>query len=561
MKSIFKHTALVAALALLCVSCDENLNIPPVTSLPSDGYFSTPVHVEEGVRGVYARIRDTEGVTYATLSEIRSDNIWTDPNPNATRSATEIGHYRFNSTLGEVQSAWAGWYNVIYNANNVLANMESVEFSNAAIKNQFRAELLFLRAYAHFELVRLFGNVPLVDRLYDVNEAKTVKQTPGIDVIKNLVIPDLKEAVENLPYQKSMLSSSGSSASSEFRADKLAAQAMLARVYMTVYGWPYNDASVKSEAKTLLKSVIDYATANGYWAPTAEEWKKMFTTDRTTQNKYFIFSIQHTASSTNNLAFSTCGEALTVEYLPTQGTNCYFNGNGMTPAYVEASLRYEYQETGDARGEFCVLDTMAPIGDYKGYLNRETDFTLDNGQKITGAYERSLCTKWIPYQAKRESVGVVFDDLNLNTARNDSGGWPMNFPIIRLEDMMLLYAELLIEDGEVANAMGIVNKIRERAGVELRPTTCSDAEALAYVKMERKLEFLMEGIRWFDEIRYGEWKDVTLNMLNRYLNSSNPGYATTVTTVPVLDGKYICPIPQTEIESVPGLYVQNKDWD
>ena len=553
MKNIFKYTALVAGLALLCVSCDNKLNTPPVGSLSSLGYFSTPSHIEEGIRGAYAKLTGIETDMYSYLSETRSDNIFADPAPNATREGTEIGHYRFNESQGQLKNVWAGWYSVIYNANNVLENLENVEFTNDAVKKQFRGELLFLRAYAHFELVRVFGNVPIVDHVLGTAESKEIKQSAGADVLNTRVIPDLKEAIGLIPYRASMLSNTGGSAANEYRADKLAAQAMLARVYMTLYGWPYNDASVKSEAKNLLKTVVDYAIANGYYAPNATEWKKMFTTDRATQNKYFIFSFQHTGSTPTGLAFVTCAEALTVDYLPTQVTNSRYNGNAMYTGFVEATLRYEYQETGDERGAFCIIDTMAPVGAYKGYSNRETEFTLDNGDKIT-AYERSINTKWIPYAAKRESVGVDFDDLTLGS------GWPMNFPIIRTEDMMLLYAELLIEDGDITGAMDIVNQIRERAGVELRPTDCSAAEALNYVKKERKLEFFGEGIRWFDEIRYGEWKEATTKMLNRYINSSNSSYTATVSTVSVVDGKYLCPIPESEMLSVAGLYVQNPGW-
>lgn len=559
MKNIFKYTALVAGLALLCVSCKNQLNVPPVGSLSSEGYFSSPLHVEEGIRGAYTKIRAAEIVEYPYLSETRSDNLWADPAPNAQRDATEIGQYRFNESLGGLKTVWAGWYSVIYNANNVLSNMENVEFSNAAVKDQFRGELLFLRAYAHFELARVFGNVPVVDHVLSATEAKELKQTSAKDVFTGSVIPDLKEAVNLLPYQKSMLSSSGSSATGEYRADKLAAQAMLARVYMTLYGWPYKDASVKADAKTLLKSVIDYGTANGYWAPSATEWKKMFTPDRASQNKYFLFSIQHTGSTTNAMSFYSCAAALSVEYLPTQQGNSFYNGNGMYTGFVEASLRHEYQVTGDERGKFIILDTMDPIGSFQGYFNRETEFTI-NGAKAT-VYERSLLTKWVPYAAKREAIGVQFDDQTLsNTTNNDVGGWPMNFPVLRLEDMMLLYAELLVEDGDIAGAMGLVNKIRERAGVAARPTACSAADALAYVKLERRLEFVGEGIRWFDEIRYGEWKEATLSMFDRYLKSSNPEYAKTVSTVSIVDGKYLCPIPESEMLNVPGLYTQNPGW-
>ncbi len=49
-------------------------------------------------------------------------------------------------------------------------------------------------------------------------------------------------------------------------------------------------------------------------------------------------------------------------------------------------------------------------------------------------------------------------------------------------------------------------------------------------------------------------------MFNRYLNSSNPGYQSTVSTVSIVDGKYLCPIPETEMNTVPGLYTQNTGW-
>lgn len=128
MKNIFKYSALVAGLALLCVSCKNQLVIPPVGSLSSEGYFSTPLHIEEGIRGTYTKIRTPEIVEYPYLSETRSDNLWADPAPNAQRDGTEIGHYRFNESLGGLKTVWAGWYSVIYNANNVLASMENVEF-------------------------------------------------------------------------------------------------------------------------------------------------------------------------------------------------------------------------------------------------------------------------------------------------------------------------------------------------------------------------------------------------------------------------------------------------
>ena len=282
----------VAGIAALSVSCQEFLTTPPVGSLSPEGYYSTPAKVEEGVRGVYALLRNIEADQYLTCSEDRSDIMWVDPVANGIRSCSEIAFFRIDNTFGEAKNLWANWYRIIYNANSVLASIETVEFDNEATKNQFKGELLFLRGYAHFELARLFGNVPIVTANLSAEEAKTLKQSSPAQVI-NAAITDLKEAEGLLPNENGMKSSTGAAIGGAGRADKVVAQAMLARAYMTLKGWPYNDASATASAKTYLEAVLDYSKQNGdkYWAPTAEEWQKQWLTEPEIANKYQIFSI------------------------------------------------------------------------------------------------------------------------------------------------------------------------------------------------------------------------------------------------------------------------------
>ena len=193
-------------------------------------------------------------------------------------------------------------YNLIYNANTVLANVDGVEFSDELTKKQFKGEALFLRALAHFELVRSFGRVPIIDHvLASTQEAKTIPQSEGKDVILNSVIPDLLEAEKLLPYRAEMKGSTGKSIAGEGRADKLAAQALLARVYMTLKGYPYNDASAKAQAKSYLETVVKNGAS--YFAPNMSEWKRQFLTDNTAANKYQIFGIQHRLGTGNQLTF------------------------------------------------------------------------------------------------------------------------------------------------------------------------------------------------------------------------------------------------------------------
>lgn len=125
--------------------------------------------------------------------------------------------------------------------------------------------------------------------------------------------------------------------------------------------------------------------------------------------------------------------------------------------------------------------------------------------------------------------------------------------------MMLLHAELLVEDGDVLEAMNLVNRIRSRAGISLVPTNPSASDAMKYVKRERQLELYLEGVRWFDMVRYGDWKELTLAKYDRY--KTNGAYRTNVAPENLKDGRYLLPIPKPEASAAPGLYTQNKDWD
>ncbi len=550
-----KYVLIAAVAAFAAVSCQDYLTQPPVGSLSPDGFYTTPAHLESGVLGVYTKLTtyNIENLQYLLFSEDRSDNIWADPDPNGVRACSETAFLRIGSSLDELGTLWAGWYSLIYNANTVLANIEAVEFTDEAIKNQFKGEVLFLRALAHFELARTFGNVPVVDHILSPAEAKELTQSDAATVIKNSVIPDLTEAENLLPYRSSMKSSTGANIASEGRADKLSAQALLARVYMTLKGYPFNDSSAKANAQSYLTKVLQGGSS--YFAPTIAEWKKQFMTDAATANKYQIFAIQHTDTDHGNQL--TFEEGVGINNL-TYVTDSYHSGSGMTSLYPEATLHYEYESNNDPRGlGYYFMDTYEEYGNTPEYAYRTTEFQY-NGKTIS-TIENAINIKWCPTVPKREETGIAFDETSMGTSTSSRNKWPVNFPILRYEDMMLLQAELYVEDGKVSDAMGLVNQIRNRAGIEARPTGCSAADALKYVKLERKLELFLEGVRWFDEVRYGEWKECTLAMWDNY--KTDGAYRTNISTGNIRDGRHYLPIPISETNAAPGLYVQNSGWE
>src|SRR5690606_3970619 len=205
--------------------------------------------------------------------------------------------------INTFNNAWNAWYRVIYNANVAIEKIPESDFgTNDLMKNQFLGEAHFLRGWAYFELARLFGNVPLIDRPLKPAEVKEIPQSTAREIIDQIVIPDLLAAKANLPLDADMVDATNSSIAGGGRADRIAAQAMLGRVYMSLAGFPFNDASALTLAETELREVIEFSENNGdkYWAPDRTEWRKQFMPTEDYYNKYSIFAIQYRTGGTGN---------------------------------------------------------------------------------------------------------------------------------------------------------------------------------------------------------------------------------------------------------------------
>lgn len=553
MKTIFssRHMLFLVAAVMVLASCKKELNVPPSDLLSSDGFYQTPASSEQGIIGIYAGLRNLSNDEYLYMSECRSDNVWATPLTNGLRDFAEISTFRAGDDIATFNSTWNEWYAVIYNANVALLKIPDCDFGdNAKLKDQFLGEAHFLRGWAYFELARLFGNIPLVDKVMTPEEVKTVTQSSAKDIYDKIVVPDLKAAIEQLPVASEMINASNTSIAKSGRADKIAAEAMLGRVYMTMAGYPVNDASAVALAETQLKAVIDYATANGkYWAPDSTEWRKQFMPTADYYNKYSIFAIQYRTGGSGNPAIFNFSPALPPSY-----TAQRIFGNDL---FVEKTLMHEFDKkytTGgnthrDARGYgYSILDGFSKEANFPAYTQTTDTLKLSSGQ-IVDVYTRSMFYKFMPSIRKIAALGMSFD---AEAAMKDYNDWGVNLPIIRLEDVMLMYAEILSAKN-VGAAMDIVNKIRQRAGCAPE-TAASSAEALAYVKEERRIELMGEGVRWFDLIRWNQWKSAIIQKFNRYNNPEGADVSN------VKDGRYLFPIPMNQMQVKPGLYNQNAGY-
>ncbi len=220
---------LLVGIGIMFHSCDDEfLNPLPDSAIVVDGFYSTDADVLAGIIGIYDALQgvneNTEtNITRANrglqfeymLSEMRTDNTRT-----ATLEGTKADFHRYRVDPNNIQSEdmYQSMYEVISRTNNVL---NFIDVADEANRSSYAAEAKFLRAFAYFKLVRLFGDVPLVTSVVGPTETDLLFTRVSTEKIYSQIVSDLQEAISNLDNTY------------KSRASKAAAQGLLAKVYMT----------------------------------------------------------------------------------------------------------------------------------------------------------------------------------------------------------------------------------------------------------------------------------------------------------------------------------------
>lgn len=237
-----KYLALFFVGALI-TSCEDDFLEPALSSAINGGsYYNNATELETAVVNMYDGLQGVNstsaGDNHATqvefyLTEMRSDNTRTKAQEG---EAAQFESFAVEATNGIVADYYRSFYNVIFRANLVLANLEAAGTSAA----QFEAEAKFVRAYAYFNLVRLYGDIPLVTSLTGPADTDLAYTRVASDDVYDLIQADLNAAISGLDNTY------------RTRASKAGAQALLAKVELTRGNY--------GEARSLLESVV--ATGN-----------------------------------------------------------------------------------------------------------------------------------------------------------------------------------------------------------------------------------------------------------------------------------------------------------
>ncbi|MEP2023635.1 MAG: RagB/SusD family nutrient uptake outer membrane protein [Reichenbachiella sp.] len=302
---------------------DDFLSPAPNSAISADAFYTNDIELEAGVVNLYDGIQGINSTVTSDLhgiqieyqvTEMRSDNTRT---KSGEGEAAQFESYTVEATNGVVADYYASFYNIIFRANTILANLENASESKAA---QFEGEAKFVRAYAYFNLVRLFGDIPLATEVIAPTDEVTAFTRVATSKVYELIVSDFNTAIDNLDN------------SYKNRASKAAAQGLLAKVHLTIGNYTI--------AQELLEEII---TSNEFSLET--NFKDIFYSEG---NDETIFAIGYAADNSND------SQNFSAEWLNSVGRSSGLN-------YV----------TSDVRAAFAT---------YGGTMRSEYSFRLDAAQ-------------------------------------------------------------------------------------------------------------------------------------------------------------------------------------
>lgn len=242
MKKYILMGCVLVTFAYFGASCDDFLNQEPISNSSVTGFYKTQTDIEQGVAGAYNSLQDYRqyGGNFVYFMEVRSDNTYTSSTTTSGGIYGDFYLFRTASTNIVLNTTWAGCYEGIQRCNIILNRIEDVVMDEE-LKKQYKGEMLFIRALTYFNLVRIWGDVPLVIKeVENPFDAFDFVRTPASEVYQQIV-KDLSDAADMLtasvPKARIGAATSG------------AANAVLGKVYLTLKEY--------SKAEAVLKKVID----------------------------------------------------------------------------------------------------------------------------------------------------------------------------------------------------------------------------------------------------------------------------------------------------------------
>ena len=435
-----KKTVCLALLAsILTVSCQKDfIELNPVSTVSVDAVYKTDKDFQDAVVGIYSSLRN-QYQDFWIFGDLRADDSWHALGNDAF--LVSVDKFNMNSDANLMISTWRNYYSAISRANLVLTKIETADAATVPNKDRHIAEAKFLRAFAYFDLVRIFGDVPLNTKPTTIEEGYTKGREKVDKIYDEVIIKDLLDAEVKLPAKYTGVDVG--------RATKGAAKALLGRVYMTRRDF------VKAEVKLQELTTIGYALLSNY--------KDLFDYSKDEHHSEYIFDIEY---QDGNLG---AGSGFSNKFLPKSA-----NSLAETFYSIKGGAGEQNTPTLALFDAFDPADPRRDITVAKGYT--------DNNGVFQGFLQIATFTKKY---------------LAVTNTLNDS---KVNWKVIRYADVLLMLAEALNENGKTDAALTYLNQVRSRATMP-KFTTMTKDQLRTKIYDERVWELSMEGVRWFDLAR------------------------------------------------------------
>jgi starch-binding outer membrane protein, SusD/RagB family len=510
---------------IFLLSCSKNfLDVPPQgDGIPS---VNSQTALDEVVGAYNALITpdptqsgfgnyDIHGVYFITVTNIMSDDADKGSYAADQPLAAEIDNFQITSDNTYVEGLWRGYYAGISRTNNAIQALSQAKLGAETVTIQ-SAEMRFLRAYFYFNLVRMFGGVPIVLTVPTgpLNQDSSFYYRSSLsDVYNKAIIPDLQFAVANLPLK---------SATAVGRATKGAAETLLAKVDMYLKNWAGADSLTNAViASGQYQLMPDYSIL----------WRQAG--DNSAES---IFEVETGIYANVDYGIP--------EYVEFQGPR---QDNGMGLPTTPWGNPGFYQPVGDDGFGFDLPSANLVAAYEPGDLREASTIiplpangppdTLWDGFIVPTMLGISVNYNYKAYHSERP-------DQEFETFESNRGLCEKNIHILRYAEVLLINAEAANQLNNSGTAIADLNMVRARAG--LGPTSATTQPDLqTAIWNERRVELAMEHDRFWDLVRQGRAAQVMIA-------SGKTNFVAGVNE--------LLPIPAIEIAATGGKLTQNPGY-
>jgi hypothetical protein len=530
------------SIALFCVSCDKMLDKAPLDQISQASFWNTADDLILGVNNLYA------GMNHAWDIDNESLDCY-GKGPNAISSGTSVP--------GNTDGVWTASYTYIQRANEFLENYQKAHVPDS-VKNRYAAEARFFRAYYYFNLLKRFGDVPLLMHTLDLNSPELYGPRTSRAVVSDSIIADLQWAAAYLPPKSEL------KASETGRITKGADLAFLSRVALYEGTWnKYHNGGDADGLLTISRDAALKVMQNNQYSLYPDFLTLFYEAQE--DNQEVILSYRYDESVSGSDYNSRIRSVLL--------------DNGLDPTRALADA---------FRCEDGLPVSLSP--DFKGYGTLESEFEnrdprmamtiWEPGTDYNGSpFKPDLATTHTGYWSKKYADPVGFVEAYVFTDEI----------LIRYAEVLLNYAEATYElNGSISDADldASINKLRDRVNMPhltnafVQGTNAAGAQLnmLDEIRNERRVELAEEGFRYDDLIRWGTAAaELPQQVLGATFHAANypnikPGVDVKLTADSIIivqsaasrsfvsPRDYLFPIPLREISLNPKLE-QNPGWD